>query len=122
MSAGISKDISRLIKKVKCPAPRRLYVRTFKLDTVEKKSESGMLILPQTAYEREIETGVRAKILKLGRGCDPELKEGEWVLIPRFAGTRIDVNGDYVLIHEDTIICMLDAEEAAAEVAKGTES
>jgi len=107
---------ARMIKKMRTPSPRRLYVRTYRMDFTEKKTEGG-IILPQNAYEREIETGVRALILKVGKACDPDLQPNMWVLIPRFAGTRIDTNGDYILISEDSVICMLDEEETLKEIA-----
>jgi co-chaperonin GroES (HSP10) len=108
-------EMTRMLRKVRVPRGRRLYVRIYSMDLVEKTSEGG-IILPQTSYEREIESGVRAVVLKTAKACDPELAPGTWVLIPRFCGTRLDINSKYVLIFEESVMCVLDPEETVREI------
>jgi co-chaperonin GroES (HSP10) len=106
------------------PAKRRLFVHAY--PPPEETETSGGIIITRRARESEIETGIRAQIIKAGKLCDPDFKPGVWVLIPRFTGTAIvhDNSGDpmlnYMIIIEDCVMCILDEEFATAQLGLAT--
>ena len=104
MTSEIAPDVT--------PTKRRLYVHAYP-PPEETETEAG-IIITRRAREREVETGIRAQIIKAGKLCDPDFEPGVWVLIPRFTGTAIlhdnvgDPNLNYMIINEDCVICMMD--------------
>lgn len=91
-------------KKIR-PFRHNLYVQTF--DLPEQKTAAGVVI-PKRAYNREIETSVRAKVIAVGTDCDPIFQVGTWVLIPKHQGTLIDKELRYWVITENCVIGILD--------------
>lgn len=106
------------------PFKHRLLIHAF---PPPEETETGAgIIITRRARESEIETGIRAKILKVGKGCDPDLKAGSWILIPRFTGTAIvhdnvgDPNLNYLIIIEDCVICTIDEAFAMKQLGLAT--
>ena len=87
------------------PLGRRVLVK--RVDSEEKTA--GGIYLPDTAKEKPTE----AEVLALGTGKDDEgkdvkelftVKKGDKVLISKYGGTEVKLNGDDVLIINETDI------------------
>lgn len=87
------------------PLGRRVLVK--RVDSEEKTA--GGIYLPDTAKEKPQE----AEVLALGTGKDDEgkdvkdlftVKKGDKVLISKYGGTEVKLNGDDVLIINETDI------------------
>lgn len=101
------------------PFRSRIYVKVFQLP-LEEILPSGVIV-SKRAHQAEIETGVRAKIVTIGEGCEDEIFEhhknrGGWLLIPRFTGTRLSIDTSFLIISEDCVMGFLNEAEALAEV------
>ncbi len=102
------------------PSKHRLYVHVYPA-AEETETEEG-IIIPQRAREAEIDCGIRAQILRVGKLCDSDYKPGQWILIPRWTGTAIthdnlgDPDMNYAIIMEDCVICQIDAETAKKQI------
>ncbi len=82
-----------------------------------KTVEQGGIIIPDTAKEKPLE-GIVAAVGKGKRNPDgvgfqtPVVKEGDKVLIGKYSGTEIKVQGEeYVIVREDDILAIVRAEE-----------
>lgn len=90
------------------PLGTRVLVKRIELD--EQKSEGG-IFLPDTAKEKPQE----AEVLALGNGKNDEgeiiefsVKVGDKVLISKYGGTEVKLNGDEcVLVNESDILGIL---------------
>lgn len=74
----------------------------------EKATPSG-IVIPDTAKE----TSQQAKVIAVGRGkvnekgtrVPTEVKKGDVVIVRRFAGTEIEIEGtEYLVVTEDEIL------------------
>jgi chaperonin GroES len=77
----------------------------------EEKSKGG-IIIPDTAKEKPIEGVVVAvgsgKLQKSGKLRPLAIKEGDRVLIGKYAGTEVKVDGvEHVIMSEDEILAVL---------------
>ena len=77
----------------------------------EEKTKGG-IIIPDTTKEKPIEARVAAvgsgKVLKNGKVRPLEVKEGDRVLIGKYAGTEVKVDGvEHVILSEDEILAVL---------------
>ena len=77
----------------------------------EEKTKGG-IIIPDTAKEKPIEGKVVAvgsgKVQKNGKLRAPEVKEGDRVLIGKYAGTEVKLDGvEHVIMGEDEILAVL---------------
>jgi len=81
------------------------------------KTDSGVYI-PDQAREREVRATVVAYVLKVGPlayqdpdkfgGGEPWCKEGDWVCIGRYAGSRFQIEGGEVrIINDDEVIATI---------------
>ena len=87
-------------------------------DSVEEKSDSGRLFLPDTARTRLQYAVDRGKIIAVGEGFysdrpGPKPEVGQKVIFDRYAGSLINIeeNGqrtDYRLVNDDKIIAILE--------------
>lgn len=69
-----------------------------------KKITKGGLIIPDVA-QKEKNIGV---VVSLGDGCQEELKVGDKVIFPKFAGTEIEhEDKKYLIIDEDELIAIV---------------
>jgi len=83
----------------------------------KEKTDSGVFI-PDQAREREGRATVVAYVLKVGPlayqdpnkfgDCEPWCKEGDWVCIGRYAGSRFQIEGGEVrIINDDEVIATI---------------
>jgi chaperonin GroES len=77
----------------------------------EEKTKGG-IIIPDTAKEKPIEGKVVAvgsgKVQKDGKVRAPEVKAGDRVLIGKYAGTEVKLDGvEHVIMGEDEILAVL---------------
>lgn len=73
----------------------------------------GGIVLPDTAKEKPLEGTVIAvgqgKRADSGEFMVPVVKEGDKILIGKYSGTEVKVNGeDYVIIREDDILAVIE--------------
>jgi co-chaperonin GroES (HSP10) len=84
---------------------------------LEGKTKGGVLLTDETVTESQVTTNI-CKVLKMGPECykDKEkfpsgswCKEGDWVLITRYAGSRIRIDGGELrIINDDEILAVVD--------------
>jgi len=79
----------------------------------EKEVKKGGIIIPDTAKEKPTEGVVRAvgsgKREKDGRVIPPEVKEGDRVLMTKYGGTEVKLDGkDYKLLRSDDILAVVE--------------
>ncbi len=77
----------------------------------EEKTKGG-IIIPDTAKEKPIEGVVVAtgngKVLKNGKVRPLAVKEGDRVLIGKYAGTEVKLDGvEHVVLSEDEILAVM---------------
>ncbi len=100
--------------KVK-PFRGRLYVKVYEFDQ-ESTTEAGIVISAR-ARQSEVEAGFRARIIEVGKECDPEFSPGVWILIGRYSGTVVTNERagfedlSYIIIDQDCVIGILDEQE-----------
>ena len=101
--------------KVPDPTGWRIVLFPLKLD---KKTKSGIILTDETIAESQMTTNI-CKVLKVGplaykskeRYPDgkPWCKEGDWVLITSYAGSRIKIeDGELRIVNEDEIIATVN--------------
>ena len=90
------------------PLADRIVVK--RLDA-ETKSKGG-IIIPDTAKEKPVEAMVIAvgngKVLKNGKLRPLEVKEGDRILLGKYSGTEVKLDGvDHVILSEDEVLAVL---------------
>lgn len=91
------------------PLADRVLVR--RLESTEEKSDGG-IIIPDTAKEKPQEAEVVAvgpgKKNKDGEVVALEVKKGDKVLISKYGGTDVKINGDeHLIVREDDILAIV---------------
>ena len=101
-----------LVERLPQPTGWRILVMPYK---GRAKTEGGIL-LPDQVVEREALATVVAYVLKVGplaykdpakfgEECEPWCKQGDWVCIGRYAGSRFKIDGGEVrVINDDEVI------------------
>mgnify|MGYP003115900993 FL=1 len=112
-SAEKTKDKKEL-EKVPQPTGFRIVLFPLKL---EEKTSSGIIFTEDTIEQSQISTNV-CKVLEVGPDAyadktrfpnGPWCKKGDWVLITRYAGSRIKIEGGELrIINDDEIIATVD--------------
>lgn len=102
-------DFSNVEKLLPAPTGYRVLVA---LPTVEEKSKGG-IIKPDQYLDLERVASIVAMVVSLGPDAYGDTakfpngawcKQGDWVMIRSYAGTRFTINGqEYRLINDDTI-------------------
>ena len=102
------------LEKVPQPAGWRLVLFPLKL---KEKTKGGLLLTDETVEQSQITTNI-CKVLKAGPEAykdkekfpsGPWCKEGDWVLITRYAGSRIRIDGGELrIINDDEILATVD--------------
>lgn len=92
------------------PLSDRILVEPLKEDDVKK----GGIIIPDTAKEKPQEGRVVAvgtgKIDESGKKVPFNVKKGDKVLMPKYGGTEIKIEGkEYQIVREDDILAVIDA-------------
>lgn len=78
----------------------------------EKEQVKGGIIIPDSAKEKSQEATVVAvglgRMLDDGKRSSFDVKVGDRVLISKYGGTEVTLNGDkYMLLREDDIVAIL---------------
>ena len=100
----------------KIPEPTGFRIVLFPL-RLEGKTKGGIHLTDETISESQITTNI-CKVLKIGPSAykdkerypdGPWCKEGDWVLITRYAGSRIRIDGGELrIINDDEILAVVD--------------
>ena len=82
-----------------------------RLEPAEVKK--GGIIIPDTAQEKPMEAKVIAvgsgKLTDEGKRLEFEVKKGDKVLIGKYSGTDVKVDGDeYLILGQDDILAVID--------------
>ena len=92
------------------PLADRVLVK--RLDDEEEEQKVGGIIIPDTAKEKPQEAEVVAigpGRLEEGKHVAPEVKKGDKVLIGKYSGTEVKIDGDeYLIMREDDILAIVD--------------
>ena len=102
------------VEKIPQPSGWRMVLFPLKL---QGKTKGGVLLTDYTVTESQVTTNI-CKVLKMGPECykdkekfpsGPWCKEGDWVLITRYAGSRIRIDGGELrIINDDEILAVVD--------------
>ena len=102
------------IEKVPNPTGYRIVLFPLKLDS---KTKSGIILTDETVAESQITTNI-CKVLKVGPDAykdkdkfptGPWCKTDDWVLITRYAGSRIRIDGGELrIINDDGILAVIE--------------
>ena len=102
------------VEKIPQPSGWRMVLFPLKL---QGKTKAGVLLTDDTVTESQVTTNI-CKVLKMGPECykdkekfpsGPWCKEGDWVLITRYAGSRIRIDGGELrIINDDEILAVVD--------------
>ena len=94
------------------PLGDRILVK--RLDETKEQHSSGGIIIPDTAKEKPMECKVAA--VGPGRRTDDgklqkvEVKVGQRILIGKYAGTEVKIDGDeYVIMREDDVLGVIES-------------
>jgi co-chaperonin GroES (HSP10) len=102
------------LEKVPNPSGYRITLFPLKLDS---KTKSGIILTDETVQESQLTTNI-CKVLKVGPDAykdkdkfptGPWCKQDDWVLITRYAGSRIRIDGGELrIINDDEILAVID--------------
>ena len=102
------------LEKVPNPTGYRITLFPLKLDS---KTKSGIHLTDETVQESQLTTNI-CKVLKVGPDAykdkdkfptGPWCKEDDWVLITRYAGSRIRIDGGELrIINDDEILAVIN--------------
>ena len=102
------------VEKIPQPSGWRMVLFPLKL---QGKTKGGVLLTDDTVTESQVTTNI-CKVLKMGPECykdkekfpsGPWCKEGDWVLITRYAASRIRIDGGELrIINDDEILAVVD--------------
>ena len=100
----------------KLPTPTGFRIVLFPLK-LEGKTKGGVLLTDETIEESQITTNI-CKVLKVGPSAykdkerfpdGPWCKQDDWVIITRYAGSRIRIDGGELrIVNDDEIIGTVD--------------
>jgi co-chaperonin GroES (HSP10) len=89
-----------------------------------EETTSGGIHLPDERRDKESDASIVFCVLKLGPDAyqDPKkfpagawCKEGDWVILPSYAGTRLKIHGmEFRIINDDTVHAVIDDPRAVA--------
>ena len=79
----------------------------------ERKGKKGVIIIPDTAKEKPMESVVVAlgtgKTDDNGKKVPFEVKKGERVLVSKYGGTEIKLDGkEYKILNSDDVLAVID--------------
>jgi chaperonin GroES len=85
----------------------------------EQEQRIGGIIIPDTAKEKPQQAKVVAvgsgRVTDEGRTIPPDVKAGEYVLIGKYAGTEIKLDGqEYLIVKEEEILAVAEGVSAGA--------
>lgn len=111
-------DPSLIDKSLKERLPQPTGWRILVMPYQGRATTDGGIYIPDQIREREQLATVVAYVLKVGPlaykdpakfgDCDPWCKEGEWVCIGRYAGSRFKIDGGEIrIINDDEVIATI---------------
>ena len=79
----------------------------------EEEKTKGGIIIPDSAKEKPMQGKViavgKGEVSKDGKLIPPEVKEGDMVLLAKYAGTEIKVEGeDHLIVRENDILGIVE--------------
>jgi len=94
-----------------------LYDRVLATRVAENDKTSGGLYIPDTAKEKPLEALVisvgNGKVLENGQIQPMSVKAGDKVLIGKYSGSEVKLDGkDHIILREDDILAIIDTQEA----------
>ena len=102
------------VEKIPHPTGFRLVILPLML---KKKTEAGLHLTDETIEQAQITTNI-CKVLKVGPDAykdkerfpnGPWCKEGDWIIIAKYAGSRISIEGGELrIINDDEILATID--------------
>jgi chaperonin GroES len=78
----------------------------------EKEVKKGGIIIPDTAKEKPLEAEVievgKGRVTEEGKVFPLEVKKGDRVLIGKFSGTEVEIEGEeHVIVREEEILAKI---------------
>ncbi|MGH7724972.1 MAG: co-chaperone GroES [Candidatus Eiseniibacteriota bacterium] len=78
----------------------------------ETETQKGGIIIPDTAKEKPLQGEVVAvgpgRLTDDGKRVVPEVKKGDRILIGKYSGTEVKIDGDeYVILREDDVLAVV---------------
>jgi len=102
------------LEKIPQPCGFRIVLFPLKLDS---KTSSGIHLTDETIDQAQITTNI-CKVLRIGSEAykdkerfptGPWCQEGDWVLITKYSGSRIQIEGGELrIINDDEVLAVLD--------------
>ncbi|MDI6809161.1 MAG: co-chaperone GroES [Candidatus Eisenbacteria bacterium] len=91
------------------PLADRILVRRIE----EAETKKGGIIIPDTAKEKPQEGEVIAvgagKLTEEGKKIPPQVKKGDKVLIGKYSGTEIKIDGkEYLILREEDVLATIE--------------
>src|SRR5512140_3597015 len=92
------------------PLADRILVRRLE----EQEQKKGGIIIPDTAKEKPQECEVMAvgpgRVTDDGKRIPTELKKGDRILISKYSGTEVKIDGqEYLIMREDDVLAVVAA-------------
>jgi len=92
---------------------RPLHDRILAKRLQEQEKTAGGLFIPDTAKEKPLEAEVIAvgngKVLEDGKVRALEVKKGDKVLIGKYSGSEVKLNGEeHIILREDDILAVIE--------------
>jgi len=92
---------------------RPLHDRILAKRVAEKTKTAGGLFIPDTAKEKPLEAIVVAvgsgKILENGQTVPPSVKAGDQVLVGKYTGSEVKLDGEeHIILREEDILAVLE--------------
>jgi chaperonin GroES len=107
-------DDARKAKALPDPVGYKLLIA---IPPKEEKTDGGIL-LPEDTRRREEEASITGMILKVGPDAysdserfpnGPWCKEGDWIVMRSYTGTRIEVHGkEFRIINDDSVEAVIE--------------
>ena len=107
-------DDARKAKSMPDPVGYKLLIA---IPSKEEKTEGGIL-LPEDTRRREEAASITGMILKIGPDAyadterfpgGPWCKEGDWIVMRSYTGTRIEVHGqEFRIINDDSVEAIVE--------------
>ena len=102
------------VEKIPQPTGFRIVILPL---TLKAKTKAGLHLTDETIEQAQITTNV-CKVLKIGPDAygdterfpkGPWCKEGDWILITKYAGSRIKIEGGELrIINDDEVLAVID--------------
>jgi chaperonin GroES len=104
--------IQKIMKEVDAVNIRPLHDRVLVKRVEQEEQVRGGIIIPDTAKEKPQEAEVVAvgpgKLSDDGKRSPMDVKEGDRVLMGKYSGSEIKIDGnDYVILREDEILAVV---------------